>query len=111
MEIQAAIDAGVKLLNAHTPHWFNLIDLSTLDLSICSDCLMGQIFPNSSWEEALDLVGVTQTDDPLQPNNADYFGFDTDDDVGDYGYPELTAAWVAEIETQRDKAAEPAYFG
>ena len=95
MGMNERIDRGVDLLNAHTPHWFKLIDLGRLNLSICSDCIIGQVFGTD--EFAATVEGLVPEAYP-----SDY-GFDTDEDY-EGGYAELTNAWVSRIEELVDIA-------
>ena len=91
--IEAAIDRGVKLLNAYSPHWFKVIDLATFDITVCSDCIVGQVFGNPNFGANIATLGVTDTWSAFQ------FGFDTDDE---YPQQELEEAWVDRITEYRD---------
>ena len=89
-----AIDRGVDLLNEHTPHWFKLIDLKRLELSVCADCIIGQVFGTDDFTEAFEAFAPEGTEPYM-------YGFDTDDGED---YTELTDVWTGKIEELIDIA-------
>lgn len=94
--IEAAINRGVEVLNRHSPHWFTLIDLARLDIAICTDCIVGQVFGSDDFGGNLRKLGVDTT------YEASDYGFDVDDD--EYNAEELEAAWRHRIEWMREDA-------
>lgn len=81
---------GAALLDQHRPGWHNNINLDTLNMASCSNCVVGQTF--GGWTrgcEEMDIVG----------RSADY-GFDTNSLST---YDELTDAWRELIERRRQE--------
>ena len=99
MDIGASIDRGVALLNAHTPHWFKLIDLATFDITVCGDCIVGQVFGNGNFADNCNTLGIEDSWD------SSHFGFD----VEDHEQEELEEAWVDRIAELIDTADVATY--
>ena len=95
--LQAAIDRGVELLNKHTPHWFTLINLDRFDITVCTDCIVGQVFGTDNFAESLRELGVPDTWSAYE------FGFDVEDTDFD-SQEELEALWVDVIERRQRQA-------
>lgn len=89
-------ERGAARLNEHEVHWRGLINLSRLDMSSTSECVLGQVFDDyNEGLEALQLPFDGEAYDDVS------FGFDTDGHVqGDPNEPtymELHEAWEAII--------------
>ena len=101
--IDRAIDRGVELLNAYTPHWFDMIDIRTFDIAICTSCIVGQVLPDYNWLPGLEKLGVGE-EEP-----ASMYGFDVDFEMETQ---DLQDAWVDRIEWMiEDADAANAYNG
>ena len=42
--IQVAVERGATILDQHVPRWADLIDLETLNMPSCSNCILGQLY-------------------------------------------------------------------
>ena len=101
--LQAAIDRGVELLNKHTPHWFTLVNLDRFDITVCGDCIVGQVFGTDNFAEALRELGVPDSWSAFE------YGFDVEDTDPD-GQVELEELWAELIEKRRVEVGfSPAY--
>jgi hypothetical protein len=47
------VAAGVAWLDQNVPDWSGRIDLGDLNLAVCDDCILGQVFGNY-WDAPLD---------------------------------------------------------
>ena len=90
------VRAGIALLNEKVEGWRDRIDLSTLDMQLCTSCIVGQVFgieagSDRGWSQFAeintDILGIA---DPMD------FGFDADNG-DDEEYAELQDAWTAEL--------------
>ena len=101
--LQAAIDRGVVLLNKHTPHWFTLVNLDFFDITVCTDCIVGQVFGTSNFAAALSELGVPDS------WHAYEYGFDVEDGDTD-SQEELEQLWADLIEKRQVEVGfSPAY--
>jgi hypothetical protein len=58
MLLKQTVRNGVDLLNLSVTGWANKIDLSSLYLGACSTCIIGQLFPESKFEDSLLALGL-----------------------------------------------------
>ena len=69
LDPDSAAAAGAAFLDEHVPGWRTRIDLSTLDLESCENCILGQLFDDFMFGlEHLGLVNL--------PGEATRLGFD-----------------------------------
>lgn len=99
--IAERVAAGAGLLDEHAPGWADRIDIDRLNISLCSRCVLGQLY--GDYFRGLDAIPAIGTSgDEVGP--ADYGFFHTDEGW----FPEddeLTAAWRALIEQRQSGGA------
>lgn len=110
------VAAGAALLDAHIPGWAGLVNLATLRLESCHDCVMGQLY--GYYGKGVDrLFAIAGADVFIDPAR---FGF-VSPDIGDvtelgyraglftyqieYYYNDLREVWTAEILKRREVPA------
>lgn len=86
--IQERVEAGAAWLDANRPGWVDRINLETLALERCFDCVLGQIYGDFC-DRPEDLRG-----------RATDFGFDSGG-LGRKANSELTAVWRDYITARR----------
>ena len=90
------IEAGAKLLDEKVPGWVDKIDLEELDLGDCSDCAIGQVFPDDDFSDALrDLLGI-HSDEVHNLSHQYGFCIPPGGNWGDYS--QLTQEWIEYID-------------
>lgn len=96
LNAREAVAAGASLLTAKVKDWRDRIDLETLDIQVCTSCILGQVFgieagADRGWTRFAAVVNDLGIGDA-----ADY-GFDaysSDATMGEEGsYEELQDAW------------------
>ena len=80
---------GALFLDERCPNWFSKIDIKTLDLGSCEQCVLGQLFGSYA-----DGLAMLYSDSGVRDDAE--FGFATDEIDGDE-YPRLSTAWKLEI--------------
>lgn len=88
LDCKIAVHNGINLLDEQEPGWRDLIDLDTLDVSDCTQCVLGQVYGHYvTGENRLDIHGGDVT----------LYGFAT----AGYGtdYAQLTDAWKLALST------------
>ena len=91
MKLPKNVERGAELLDREKPGWERKIDVETLDLSSCSECILGQAFrvnQHPAYRRALDILGVESS----------RYGFTP---WGRQAWSNLTAAWRELIESRR----------
>ena len=53
-QIRSRVNAGVKLLDEKHPGWYKEINLDSLDISDCSQCILGQLY--GAFAHGLEIV-------------------------------------------------------
>ena len=101
--IAVRVSRGIAWLDAEQPGWERSIDLTELDVSSCTACVLGQVFAReaddegwSGFEYALD---VYESGEKL--SYAHHYGFANGKVRGD-DFDELTAEWVRRIKERFD---------
>ncbi len=83
------VGAGAALLDGRLPGWRDLVDVDRLDLAVCDECVLGQIF--GDYSRGVDALGLTQAD-------AIQLGFDR---APRGSWNTLTSAWRFLIRSAR----------
>lgn len=99
MNAKEAAHDGAALLDQHHSSWFNLIDLSTLDLEYSESCVLGQVYGGYS-QGKLEVNLDNVWNDRGWPAACDY-GFCPVGN-GDMSKEELRNAWTEEILARRN---------
>lgn len=83
------VDRGSKLLDKIEPGWADLIDLNDLNMGVCVDCILGQLYGNYQ-------LGINVLPEEQLP---EYYGFNIPFDLSieRYSYYALGQAWKEEI--------------
>lgn len=102
------IEKGAALLNEKKPHWYDDIDLGSLELADDTACVLGQLF--GAYEDGVKYLFTEPlfTERELCAVSAEH-GFDTD---GVVSYMVLTALWTELIDAlqsarERDWELQP----
>lgn len=92
--IAERVAAGAAFLDEHEPGWVDRIDLDRLDLDLCPDCIIGQLY-GPEYYAGLRTLGITGsgTDRGFWPLG-----------TGGNAASDLTAEWTRVI-TERRAAA------
>ncbi len=59
--MKKAANKGASLLDKHDPQWFEKIDLDTLDMNNCRNCVVGQLY--GYYVESCEMLGFSLSDD------------------------------------------------
>jgi hypothetical protein len=104
--LAACVGRGAALMDRTHPNWFRKIDLPSLDMNSCMDCIVGQMF--GSYNDVLkDVEDFFPGTFNLQESPA-AFGLTTYRDPRESmeqtsaRFEVLTKLWRAEIERRRD---------
>lgn len=73
MTARTAVLNGIKYLNEHHPGWLSRIDLDTLDLKSCQDCVLGQVFGEYCYPSPLEVQFNANHGFTASLTNYDYF--------------------------------------
>lgn len=85
--IDDRVAAGVMLLDDRRPDWRTLVDVSRLNIADGDWCVLGQVFPEQSYGDALEELGLDSS--PWE------YGFDARGSE----YEALRRAWIGVITT------------
>ncbi len=96
LTIAERVARGAAILDAHRPGWHSQIDAEFLDLSSCSECVLGQLF--GAFEDGVAALGIS-VDFTLQEEAQ--HGFDIRCHEGGDVYAELHAEWLRVISERR----------
>ncbi len=95
--IAERVAAGAAFLDEHDPGWDRDVDLATLDLSDCGNCVFGQL--QDGYDDGLIEFGLSdQRATELGFAEAGFLNSDCD-------YPALTAEWRKIITARREAAS------
>jgi hypothetical protein len=82
---------GVYYLDAHVPGWADRINLDTLEMADCADCVVGQLFPNDDgifghsvyalWQQADNALATDDDEGYGAYDWAVRYGFDSFEDI------------------------------
>ena len=110
-----AAAGGARFLDSRVPMWFVDVNLETLDLSDCYDCVWGQLAGGVCEGACYDTVTDRKLPDERFEEVAAKLGLErrlTTDEMAGLGFtllhgwqmyfPELTEAWVEEICRRRE---------
>lgn len=97
------IERGMALLDEKVPGWEHRVDLKTLDLNDCTECVVGQLF--QTYINRLTTLGREADHFPHR------FGFSLDWDNWRTTWGGLTTAWKRAIRTRRAEVAQPTSSG
>ena len=92
--------AGAVLLDAEYPGWAEEIDLDTLDMGDCIECVLGQLY--GDYMDGMAALDPAAAESDEEPAWAVDLGFNFGDMATEYS--DLDRAWRAEI-TKRLEAA------
>jgi hypothetical protein len=91
--IAERVAAGAAFLDEHEPGWWKRIDLPSLDLSDCEDCVLGQLL--GCYEDGLTELG-------LDCEQSIFLGFgESGLLIDECDYDELTTEWKRVITGRR----------
>lgn len=98
-----AVTAGAALLDERVPGWWRqdgepAISLSSLDLSDCSECVLGQLHPGADDEVTSYRAGLAAVGLGAEPDKAPGYGFEQSFRAD---YDELTSEWRQVIAGRR----------
>lgn len=93
-EADALVAAGAARLDEHIPGWPARVDLDSLDLADCAQCVLGQLF-GSYGQAPQELAGNA---------NGRLYGFDRGVLYGGPTYADLDDAWRRLILKRRAQA-------
>lgn len=86
------VQAGANLLDSHDPEWFEKVNIDTLHMGSCIDCVLGQLY--EGYCEGLNKINVNA----FESSPEDYqYGFDDPK----RRYAELTNEWIKEIQKRQ----------
>lgn len=88
-QLTARVRRGAKLLDKKMPGWYRKVKLTTLDMSYCHECVLGQTHGHY-------FDGMQGLDVSL--GNSSRYGFS---DAQDKNFPKLDLLWKAEIRARR----------
>lgn len=115
-EVEARVERGTESLDNTMPGWWEKVDLSTLDISSCSRCVLGQVFKThvKDWQNAFNYGRDVLCEGSHQTAVADGFSArywsDLGDDVSDVEgvavlhdeWAQLHTAWHHVIEARQE---------
>lgn len=99
LELEQRVKSGVKMLDEVYPYWDQAINLSLLDLSSITSCILGQLYGNFTLG-----VDTIRAHYPDMWDNAEEHGFDTYTyytDQKEVEWKMLDHLWSEEIESRR----------
>lgn len=94
------VKRGAKLLDEKVPSWYTSINLDTLELSSCLECILGQLFGHYSdglTELKIDFQNSIASDSPRY-----YYGFSVCGNVSSTWWKALTELWKQEVLARRN---------
>lgn len=93
MTFDEDVRRGMTLLDTEEPNWRYIIDLNSLDMSDCEECILGQIY--GTYCEGRETLGIAGTDDSI-------YGFDISPEISKVlhknAYRRLQKAWQRALE-------------
>lgn len=116
-KLKERVERGARLLDEHFPGWWKRINLDTLRMNRCTQCVVGQLtnvgprvedaashdYPLSSELFVIECDNLRQLAVEYRGKRKDFagdYGFDCSRD-GDYGYDDLDCEWKAQIAQRR----------
>lgn len=96
--IAARARRGARLLDKKLPGWHRKVKITTLDISECRDCALGQAHPSGFSAGVWDVLEGEEKPSRVIAPRLVYFGFDQ---VRGDDYGPLTEAWKDEIRDRR----------
>lgn len=89
-EFEAA-ERGADLLDDMSPGWFNLVDLNTLEMSLFSTCVLGQVYGEYG-------LGMESLGFDINNEVGARYGFHAN--RGELDYNRLNASWKALVKAR-----------
>ena len=112
IDYDTRVARGAALLDEKLPGWWQRVDLDRLDLSKCTDCVLGQLTGDYDSMATTLLIGPRANKYPLRGNaKAARLGFTLPPSDAEWLSPmrlaewaALTAAWKRLIESRRSQS-------
>jgi hypothetical protein len=101
-DFQSRVTRGAEALDRVLPSWYRLVNTELLDLENPALCILGQLFPDRGFVQAVrEVVSVDLDNTPVIAALGTDHGFDLitpyTDEHGFDDYQVLTELWVTEI--------------
>lgn len=58
MMFKEYVKRGVDLLDREIPNWRDKIDVEILNLRNTKKCIIGQLYPDNTFDDALEFIGI-----------------------------------------------------
>jgi hypothetical protein len=91
-EAEERVMQGARLLDERTPGWERKIELEFLDMGDVHCCILGQVYDDLAYSEALDYLETNLM-------SGAYHGFDRDGE----SYSDLKQLWLKEIAKRQEE--------
>lgn len=96
--LEESVQSGIGLLDQKRPGWWKGIDLGKLRMTLCTSCVLGQIY--GGFEKALDSLGLDNGREHGFSGRLGSYPDDKDD------YPILNSLWATEIRKRQEATRE-----